>query len=137
MFDCQCFYSLLFLLIYKLCLLLARYVGLSSSGITFKSGTASFSSSNSERYGGFGNNKDSESFNVGYKEDEFGEDKYGAMPNSKKKSSRNGRFAFSNPLLCNLAYIALLLFYNLQIVLTPPGHDLEGYHFNHMLSSSL
>ncbi|XP_057799723.1 clathrin interactor EPSIN 1 [Salvia miltiorrhiza] len=69
-----------------------KYVGLSSSGITFKSGTASFTSSStsSDRYGGFGNTKDKESFNVGYKEDEFGEDKYGTITNSKKKSSRNG-----------------------------------------------
>lgn len=90
--------------------LLARYVGLSSSGITFKSGTASFSSSNSERYGGFGSNKDSESFNVGYKEDEFGEDKYGAIPNSKKKSSRSGRFVLSYPLLYSSTHIAAFLF---------------------------
>ncbi|KAG6389411.1 hypothetical protein SASPL_150879 [Salvia splendens] len=63
-----------------------KYVGLSSSGITFKSGTASFSSSsaNSGRYGGFSSTKDKESFNVGYKEDEFGEDKYGTITNSKK-----------------------------------------------------
>ncbi|XP_042001114.1 clathrin interactor EPSIN 1-like [Salvia splendens] len=71
-----------------------KYVGLSSSGITFKSGTASFSSSsNSDRYGGFGNTKDKESFNVGYKEEEYGEDKYDTITNSKKKSSRNGSTA--------------------------------------------
>ncbi|CAA2984154.1 Hypothetical predicted protein [Olea europaea subsp. europaea] len=38
-----------------------KYFGLSSSGITYKSGTASFSSSSrksSDRYGGFGNTKD-------------------------------------------------------------------------------
>ncbi|XP_047964627.1 clathrin interactor EPSIN 1-like [Salvia hispanica] len=70
-----------------------KYVGLSSSGITFKSGAASFSSSsNSDRYGGFGNTKDKESFNVGYK-DEYGEDKYETITNSKKKSSRNGSTA--------------------------------------------
>ncbi|KAG6388014.1 hypothetical protein SASPL_153211 [Salvia splendens] len=70
-----------------------KYVGLSSSGITFKSGAASFSSSsNSDRYGGFGNTKDKESFNVGYKE-EYGEDKYETSTNSKKKSSRNGSTA--------------------------------------------
>ncbi|KAL1552374.1 clathrin interactor EPSIN 1-like [Salvia divinorum] len=75
-----------------------KYVGLSSSGITFKSGAASFSSSsNSGRYGGFGNTKDKESFNVGYKEEEYGEDKYDTITNSKKKSSRNGSTAQDSP----------------------------------------
>ncbi|KAL1532555.1 clathrin interactor EPSIN 1-like [Salvia divinorum] len=72
-----------------------KYVGLSSSGITFKSGTASFSSSsaNSGRYGGFGSTNDEESFNIGYKEEEFAEDKYGTITTSKKKSSLNSSTA--------------------------------------------
>ncbi|KAH6783840.1 ENTH/VHS family protein [Perilla frutescens var. hirtella] len=67
-----------------------KYVGLSSSGITYKSGTTSFSSSynNSDRYGGFGNKRDSESFNDSYGEDEFGEDKYGKNTKSRNESSR-------------------------------------------------
>lgn len=70
-----------------------KYVGLSSSGITYKSGAASFSSSsnnNSDRYGGFGNKRDSESFNESYKEEEYGEDKYGKTTKSKNESSRYG-----------------------------------------------
>lgn len=78
--------------------LLARYVGLSSSGVTYKSGAASFSSSsynNSDRYGGFGNKRDNESFNESYKEEEYGEDKYGKTTKSKNESSCYGRFVTS------------------------------------------
>ncbi|XP_019184907.1 PREDICTED: clathrin interactor EPSIN 1 isoform X2 [Ipomoea nil] len=50
-----------------------KYFGLSSTGVTYKSGSASLSSGS--RYGGFGNNADSDSF--AYKErDRYGEDKF-------------------------------------------------------------
>ncbi|KAL3655640.1 hypothetical protein CASFOL_000036 [Castilleja foliolosa] len=67
-----------------------KYVGLSSSGITFKSGAASFSSTgfkNNDRYGGFGNRGDSETFKDG---DQYGEDKYVKTAKSKKESSNYG-----------------------------------------------
>lgn len=86
-----------------------RYVGLSSTGITFKSGSAaSFSSSNfqkSDRYGGFGSSKDGETFKDSFKEREkSGEDRFepgkykprtpgsASASNSKKGSSRHGRY---------------------------------------------
>ncbi|GFP88041.1 clathrin interactor epsin 1 [Phtheirospermum japonicum] len=71
-----------------------KYVGLSSSGITFKSGAASFSSTgfkNNDRYGGFGNRGDSETFKDSYKDaDQYGEDKYVKTAKSKKESSHYG-----------------------------------------------
>ncbi|KAL7601181.1 hypothetical protein Lser_V15G22480 [Lactuca serriola] len=84
-----------------------KYVGLSSTGITFKSGSAaSFSSSNfqkSDRYGGFGSSKDGETFKDSFKEREkSGEDRFepgkykprtpgsASASNSKKGSSRHG-----------------------------------------------
>lgn len=73
-----------------------RFVGLSSSGVTFKSGAASFTNTgfkNSDRYGGFGSTRDSETFNDSYKDkDRYDEDKYEKTSKSKKESSRYGRF---------------------------------------------
>lgn len=81
--------------------MLVRYVGLSSSGITYKSGAASFTSTsfkNSDQYGDFGNTRDSETFNNSYKDkDQYGEDKYEKTTKSKKESSRYGRFVFLHP----------------------------------------
>ncbi|KAL8499124.1 hypothetical protein ACS0TY_022193 [Phlomoides rotata] len=66
-----------------------KYFGLSSSGVTYKSGSASFSSSNfrsSDRYGGFG----SSTFNGSYKDnDQYGEDKYVKTNKSKNEPSRH------------------------------------------------
>uniref|UniRef100_A0A5B6ZVA4 Putative clathrin interactor EPSIN 1 isoform X1 n=1 Tax=Davidia involucrata TaxID=16924 RepID=A0A5B6ZVA4_DAVIN len=57
-----------------------KYFGLSSSGITYKSGAASFSSSSihsSDRYGGFGGTREGETFKDSYKDkDQFSEDKF-------------------------------------------------------------
>ncbi|KAL6502005.1 hypothetical protein OROGR_027138 [Orobanche gracilis] len=68
-----------------------KYVGLSSSGITYKSGAASFSSTgfkNNDRYGGFSNRGDGESFKSSYKNtDQYGEDKYEKTTKSKKVPS--------------------------------------------------
>ncbi|KAL6533980.1 hypothetical protein OROHE_013813 [Orobanche hederae] len=68
-----------------------KYVGLSSSGITYKSGAASFSSTgfkNNDRYGGFGNRGDGESFKSSHKNtDQYGEDKYEKTTKSKKVPS--------------------------------------------------
>ncbi|KAL7159245.1 hypothetical protein ABFS83_01G015400 [Erythranthe nasuta] len=71
-----------------------KYIGVSSSGITYKSGAASFTSSSSkssDRYGGFGNQRDSETFSDSYNDkDQYGEDKYVKSTTSKKESSRYG-----------------------------------------------
>ncbi|CAA0824255.1 Clathrin interactor EPSIN 1 [Striga hermonthica] len=68
-----------------------KYVGLSSSGITYKSGAASFSSTgfkSNDRYGGFGNRTDSETFRDSYNDaDQYGDDKYEKSTKSKKESS--------------------------------------------------
>ncbi|XP_022861900.1 clathrin interactor EPSIN 1-like [Olea europaea var. sylvestris] len=71
-----------------------KYFGLSSSGITYKSGTASFSSSSrksSDRYGGFGNTKDDDTSQDSYKEkDKYDEYKFEKTTKSKKEPSRYG-----------------------------------------------
>ncbi|KAL7150810.1 hypothetical protein ABFS83_05G138400 [Erythranthe nasuta] len=74
-----------------------KYIGLSSSGITYKSGAPSFSSSNfksNDRYGGFGNRGESETSktsNDSYRDkDYYGEGKY-EKTTRKKKPSRSGR----------------------------------------------
>ncbi|XP_010313445.2 clathrin interactor EPSIN 1 [Solanum lycopersicum] len=73
-----------------------KYFGLSSSGVTFKSSSSSFSSSgnfqSSDRYGGFGNKNDGNSFKDSYKEkDRYGEDKVDRSTfKSKKGSSHYG-----------------------------------------------
>ncbi|MCE0482259.1 hypothetical protein HAX54_040841 [Datura stramonium] len=74
-----------------------KYVGLSSSGVTYKASSASFGSSSSgfqssERYGGFGNKSDGDSFKDSYNEkDRYDEDKVDQRTyKSKKGSSRYG-----------------------------------------------
>ncbi|CAA2986971.1 Hypothetical predicted protein [Olea europaea subsp. europaea] len=71
-----------------------KYFGLSSSGITYKSGTASFSSSSwksSDRYGGFGNTKDDDTYQDSYNEkDKYGDDKFEKTAKSKKEPSHYG-----------------------------------------------
>ncbi|KAI3468156.1 hypothetical protein Pfo_024819 [Paulownia fortunei] len=78
-----------------------KYVGLSSSGITYKSGAASFTSTsfkNNDRYGGFGNRGDSETFKDSYKDkDQYGEDKYERTTKSKKESSHSGSMGQDAP----------------------------------------
>ncbi|KAL0297239.1 UNVERIFIED_CONTAM: Clathrin interactor EPSIN 1 [Sesamum radiatum] len=78
-----------------------KYFGLSSSGITYKSGAASFSSTNfksSDRYGGFGNSGDSETFRDSYKDrDRYGEDKYEKTSKSKEEPPRHGSNAQESP----------------------------------------
>ncbi|KAK1367841.1 Clathrin interactor EPSIN 1 [Heracleum sosnowskyi] len=59
-----------------------KYFGLSSTGITYKSGSTSLGSSSSsfrggDRYGGFGNSRDADAFSDSYKDrDRFGEDSF-------------------------------------------------------------
>ncbi|KAL3325065.1 hypothetical protein AABB24_038924 [Solanum stoloniferum] len=73
-----------------------KYFGLSSSGVTFKSSSSSFSSSgnfqSSDRYRGFGNKNDGNSFKDSYKEkDRYGEDKVDRSTfKSKRGSSHYG-----------------------------------------------
>ncbi|KAL0330733.1 UNVERIFIED_CONTAM: Clathrin interactor EPSIN 1 [Sesamum angustifolium] len=78
-----------------------KYVGLSSSGITYKSSAASFSSSsfkNSDRYGGFGNTGDSEMFKDSFKDKgQYGEDKFEKPTKPKKDSSRYGSMDQDSP----------------------------------------
>lgn len=70
-----------------------KYVGLSSSGVTYKASSASFSSSrssfqSSERYGGFGNKSDGDSFKDSYNEkDRYDEDKVDQSSYKSKKGS--------------------------------------------------
>lgn len=92
-----------------------RYFGLSSSGVTFKSSSSSFSSSgnfqSSDRYGGFGNKNDGNSFKDSYKEkDRYGEDKVDRSTfKSKKGSSHYGRSVWFVFLLCfTLSFLFLL-----------------------------
>lgn len=79
----------------KLSLWLVRYVGVSSSGVTYNSGSGSgsgtFTSSRSQssgRYGGFGNEKDDDDFNV---RDRYGDDKsnQGSSFKSQRDSASN------------------------------------------------
>ncbi|XP_051119458.1 clathrin interactor EPSIN 1 isoform X2 [Andrographis paniculata] len=71
-----------------------KYFGLSSSGVTYKSGAASFSSSNfrsNDRYGGFGSTGDSETFKDSYRDkDHYGDDKFEKTTRTKKETSRYG-----------------------------------------------
>ncbi|KAH0713028.1 hypothetical protein KY289_008987 [Solanum tuberosum] len=69
-----------------------KYFGLSSSGVTVKSSSSSFSSSgnfqSSDRYGGFGNKNDGNSFKDSYKDkDRYGEDKVDRSTFKSKKGS--------------------------------------------------
>ncbi|KAM3378976.1 hypothetical protein P3S68_011389 [Capsicum galapagoense] len=74
-----------------------KYVGLSSSGMIYKACSASFSSSSggfqiSERYGGFGNKSDGDSFKDSYNEkDRYDEDK--VDQSSYKSKNRSSRYA--------------------------------------------
>ncbi|KAL3645959.1 hypothetical protein CASFOL_011139 [Castilleja foliolosa] len=71
-----------------------KYFGLSSTGITYKSGAASFGSSNfknNDRYGGFNNTLNSGTSNASYKDnDRYGEYRYEKNMKSKKDSSLYG-----------------------------------------------
>ncbi|CAN4076820.1 unnamed protein product [Withania somnifera] len=74
-----------------------KYVGLSSSGVTYKASSASFSSSSgsfqsSEQYRGFGNKNDGDSFKGSYNEkDRYDEDKIDQSTyKAKTGSSRYG-----------------------------------------------
>lgn len=94
-----------------------RYVGVSSSGVSYKSSSASFSSSSgsfrsSERYGGFGNKSDGDSFKDSYSEkDRYDEEKIDQSTyKSKKGSSSYGR---SGTLL---VYVFIYLFICLREV---------------------
>ena len=93
-----------------LCYDFVRYFGLSSTGITYKSGSASFSSGSfqsGDRYGGIGSTKNGDSFRDSYKDrDRYDEDKFEQSTSvkprrdsessqgktSRKGSSRHGRF---------------------------------------------
>ncbi|KAI5647973.1 hypothetical protein M9H77_33978 [Catharanthus roseus] len=66
-----------------------KYFGLSSSGVTYKSGSASFSSNSfqsSGRYGGFGSEKDGDDFKV---RDNYGDEKFdqGTSVKSRRDSA--------------------------------------------------
>lgn len=90
--------------------MIIRYVGLSSTGITFKSGSAaSFSSGGfqkSDRYSGFGGSRDGDTFKDSFKDrDQSSEDRFepgkfkprrevSSGSSSKKGSSRYGRYDF-------------------------------------------
>ncbi|KAK6249014.1 hypothetical protein QUC31_020579 [Theobroma cacao] len=86
-----------------------KYVGLSSTGITYKSGAASYTSGGyhggGDRYGGLSTTRESDSYRDSYKEkDRYGEEKYdtdtyvksrrgtasGSQGNSSKESTRPG-----------------------------------------------
>ncbi|XP_073122664.1 clathrin interactor EPSIN 1 isoform X2 [Henckelia pumila] len=70
-----------------------KYVGLSSSGITYKSSMSSVSGggfSNSGKYGGFGNSSDGDRIKDSYKNnDRYDEDKYEKPTKLKKELSLN------------------------------------------------
>ncbi|EPS69722.1 hypothetical protein M569_05044 [Genlisea aurea] len=74
-----------------------KYFGLSSSGITYKSGVDSFDSKNSQssgRYGGFGNKGDGETFRSSYKDkDQYDED---SAEKRIKKTSESPRYRKSD-----------------------------------------
>ncbi|CAL5440725.1 unnamed protein product [Camellia sinensis] len=64
-----------------------KFFGLSSSGITYKSGSSSFSGSNfqsSDRYGGFSSKRESDEYKGNYKDkDRFGEKKFDQSTSTK------------------------------------------------------
>ena len=68
---------------------LFRYFGLSSSGITYKSGSASSGSSSfqsGDKYGGLSGTKDSDTFKDSYKEnDRSGEEKFDQSTSTKSR----------------------------------------------------
>lgn len=85
-----------------------RYVGLSSTGITYKSGASSYSNGGfnggGDKYGGLSSRRESDSYRDSYKEsDPYGEEKFDtdtyvkshqgtAQGNSSKESRHHGRF---------------------------------------------
>ena len=92
---------------------ISRYVGLSSTGITYKSGASSYSSGGfhggGDRYGGLSGKRESDSYTDSYKErDRYGEEKFDtdtyvksrrgtaseSQGNFSKESRRHGRFKF-------------------------------------------
>ncbi|KZV42008.1 clathrin interactor EPSIN 1 [Dorcoceras hygrometricum] len=70
-----------------------KYIGLSSSGMTYKSSMLSVSGgsfSNSDKYGGFGNSSDGDRIKDSYRNnDQYDEGKYEKPTKSKKESSSN------------------------------------------------
>ncbi|XP_052209550.1 clathrin interactor EPSIN 1 [Diospyros lotus] len=66
-----------------------KYFGLSSTGVTYKSGSASFTSSSSsfqssDHYGGFSGRKDSDAYKDNYQDrDQFSEEKFGQSSYTK------------------------------------------------------
>ncbi|XP_051129479.1 clathrin interactor EPSIN 1-like isoform X2 [Andrographis paniculata] len=71
-----------------------KYFGLSSSGITYGSGAASFSSNSfrsSDRYGGFCNTGDTDTFKSSYKDgNRYGEEKFERISKLTKEPSNYG-----------------------------------------------
>ncbi|KAL3498537.1 hypothetical protein ACH5RR_041269 [Cinchona calisaya] len=70
-----------------------KYFGLSSTGITYKSGNASFSSSSfqsGDRYGGFSSTKDGDSYRDSYKDtDRYDDDKFDKTTVKSRRDSAN------------------------------------------------
>lgn len=85
---------------------ISRYVGLSSTGITYKSGASSYSSggfySGGDRYGGSdsyrGNYKDRDQYEEKFDKDTYVKSRQGtpneSQGNSSKETRRHGRFMF-------------------------------------------
>lgn len=73
-----------------------RYFGLSSTGITYKSGSAALGSSSSrggDRYGGFGNSRDADAFSDSYKDrDRFGEDSFQKSTSKTRRGATGDNF---------------------------------------------
>lgn len=121
------FYLIRYIIIYNS----FRYFGLSSTGITYKSGAPSFgtgSFQSGERYGGFGSTRDGDRFRDSYKgydsyggrktdEDTFGKSRKGDLndnqENKGKGSSTYGRFSF-----CCFFMIARIVGYNFCLLLS-------------------
>lgn len=93
-----------------------RYVGLSSTGITFKPGSASLGTTSSrggDRYGGFGGASDGEALSGSYKDRDQGEDKFVKSTNKPRRgdngdplentppkgSTRHSRFVLKTSLI--------------------------------------
>ncbi|KAL1834606.1 clathrin interactor EPSIN 1 [Daucus carota subsp. sativus] len=73
-----------------------KYFGLSSTGITYKSGSAALGSSSSrggDRYGGFGNSRDADAFSDSYKDrDRFGEDSFQKSTSKTRRGATGDNF---------------------------------------------
>ncbi|KAK1417916.1 hypothetical protein QVD17_27052 [Tagetes erecta] len=79
-----------------------KYVGLSSTGITFKSGSATSMSSSSfqksDRYGGFGSSRDGETYKDSYKErDQSDEDRFEPGKYKPRKEVSSGSSSKTGP----------------------------------------